>query len=257
MWQQATNPFHQLALSAGAAFVPILALFLLLITKKLAGHLAAVCTLILALLVAILAFGMPVKLAALATLYGVLNGLVPYRLDTRFRRLFVQPQRQKRRLRHGLPEHRGCHGGPALAGAADRLFPRRVSGRVRGLRSACCHHDGHAGRARLPAAVRRRHLPDRQQCAGRLRQYRHSGGHGGADIRGRPGSYRTHDRPSAAAVVLDPSLLAHPLHVGLEGHERSLAGHSRDGRLLQPDPLPSRDLPGAAAARYPCVPRFP
>jgi len=77
MWQQATNPFHQIALSAGAASLPIIALFLLLITKKLAGHLAAVCTLILGLTVAVLAFGMPVKLAALSTLYGILNGLFP------------------------------------------------------------------------------------------------------------------------------------------------------------------------------------
>jgi len=77
MWQQETNPFHQLALSAGAASVPILALFFLLITKKLSGHLAAVCTLILGLTVAVLAFGMPVKLAALSTLYGILNGLFP------------------------------------------------------------------------------------------------------------------------------------------------------------------------------------
>lgn len=77
MWHQATDPFHHLALSAGAASVPIVGLFLLLITRKLAGHLAAVCTLDLALLTAVLAFGMPIKLAALSALYGVLNGLFP------------------------------------------------------------------------------------------------------------------------------------------------------------------------------------
>lgn len=77
MWHQEANPFHHLALSAGAALVPILALFLLLITRKLPGHLAAVCTLVLALLTAILAFGMPVNLAGLSVLYGVLNGLFP------------------------------------------------------------------------------------------------------------------------------------------------------------------------------------
>lgn len=77
MWQQATNPFHQTALSACAASVPIVALFLLLITRKIAGHLAAVCTLIIALLVAVLAYGMPGKLAALSTLYGTMSGLFP------------------------------------------------------------------------------------------------------------------------------------------------------------------------------------
>ena len=77
MWHQDANPFHHLALSAGAASVPIIALFLLLITRKIAGHIAAVCTLVLALLVAVVAFGMPVKLAGLSALYGVLNGLFP------------------------------------------------------------------------------------------------------------------------------------------------------------------------------------
>ncbi len=77
MWQQNANPFHQLATSAGAATLPILVLFALLISRKVAGHLAAVCTLLVALLVATLAFGMPVKLAVLSTVYGMVNGLFP------------------------------------------------------------------------------------------------------------------------------------------------------------------------------------
>ncbi len=63
--------------SAGLALLPILVLFALLISRKVAGHIAAVCTLVVALLVAILAFGMPVKLAALSALYGMVNGLFP------------------------------------------------------------------------------------------------------------------------------------------------------------------------------------
>ncbi len=77
MWQQSSDPFHQLAASAGAAVLPIIVLFALLISRKIAGHLAAVCTLAAAFLVATLAFGMPVKLAALSALYGALNGLFP------------------------------------------------------------------------------------------------------------------------------------------------------------------------------------
>ena len=77
MWQQATDPFHQIALSAGAALLPILVLFALLISRKVAGHLAALCTLAVALLVAILAFGMPARLALLAAGCGVVNGLFP------------------------------------------------------------------------------------------------------------------------------------------------------------------------------------
>jgi lactate permease len=77
MWQQTANPFHQFAASAGAAVLPILVLFALLISRKVAGHLAAACTLGVALLVAILAFGMPLGLAALSAAYGALNGLFP------------------------------------------------------------------------------------------------------------------------------------------------------------------------------------
>jgi len=77
MWQQATDPFHQIMLSAVMAVLPILVLFALLISRKVAGHLAAACTLAVALLVATVAFGMPVRLAILSALYGMMNGLFP------------------------------------------------------------------------------------------------------------------------------------------------------------------------------------
>ena len=77
MWPQATNPLHHLALSAGVAVLPILALFLLLISKKIPGHLAAAGTLALALLIAVLAYRMPAKLAVLSAVYGMANGLFP------------------------------------------------------------------------------------------------------------------------------------------------------------------------------------
>ena len=77
MWQQSPDPFHNLAASAGVAVLPILVLFALLISRKVAGHLAAVTTLVVALLVATLAFGMPLKLAALSAVYGMVNGLFP------------------------------------------------------------------------------------------------------------------------------------------------------------------------------------
>lgn len=77
MWPQATDPFHKIALSAGAALLPILVLFALLLSRKVAGHVAATCTLAAAFLVAVFAFGMPVKLAVLSALYGAANGLFP------------------------------------------------------------------------------------------------------------------------------------------------------------------------------------
>ena len=77
MWHQAADPFHHIALSAGAAVLPILVLFALLVSRKVGGHVAAICTLGVALLVATVAFGMPVKLALLSALVGMANGLFP------------------------------------------------------------------------------------------------------------------------------------------------------------------------------------
>ncbi len=59
MWQQAVNPLHSIAISALVASIPIIVLFALLITKKLPGHLAALSTLIVALIVATFAFKCP------------------------------------------------------------------------------------------------------------------------------------------------------------------------------------------------------
>jgi len=77
MWQQAINPFHNIALSAGVAAIPIVVLFVLLITKKLPGHLAALTTLVVAFLVAVAAYKMPLGLAAVSTVYGAAMGLFP------------------------------------------------------------------------------------------------------------------------------------------------------------------------------------
>ena len=77
MWQQSANPFHNLAASALVAVIPIVVLFALLLSRKVAGHIAAACTLVVGLLIAILAFGMPAKLAALSAFYGMVNGLLP------------------------------------------------------------------------------------------------------------------------------------------------------------------------------------
>ncbi|MFZ1075058.1 MAG: lactate permease LctP family transporter [Minisyncoccia bacterium] len=77
MWQQATDPFHSVIVSAAVAAVPILFLFILLLSRKVAGHVAALLTLLLGLALAVTAFAMPVGLAGMAALYGVLNGLFP------------------------------------------------------------------------------------------------------------------------------------------------------------------------------------
>lgn len=77
MWVQETNPFGNIGLSALVASIPILFLFYALAIKRMKGHIAGIITLASAIAVAILAYGMPAKLALLSTLYGVLTGLFP------------------------------------------------------------------------------------------------------------------------------------------------------------------------------------
>jgi len=77
MWTQTANPLHSILFSAFAAAVPIIFLFALLLSRKVAGHIATLLTLLLGLLVAIIVFTMPVGLAAMSGVYGFLNGLFP------------------------------------------------------------------------------------------------------------------------------------------------------------------------------------
>lgn len=77
MWAQPTNPMGNLALSALIASIPILFLFYALAIKRMKGHIAGALTLLTAILVAVIAYGMPAKLALLSTIYGILTGLFP------------------------------------------------------------------------------------------------------------------------------------------------------------------------------------
>ncbi len=77
MWQQLANPLHNITLSAVVAVIPILFLFILLISRKVPGYIATICTLIVALIIATTIYTMPVSLALMAALYGILNGLFP------------------------------------------------------------------------------------------------------------------------------------------------------------------------------------
>jgi lactate permease len=77
MWVQLANPLHSLLWSTLVAVSPILILAGMLLSRKVAGYKATLITLVLALVIAIFAYGMPVKLAGLAGLYGILDGLLP------------------------------------------------------------------------------------------------------------------------------------------------------------------------------------
>ena len=76
-WTQVIDPFNNIALSALLAIVPILFIFWALIIKKMKGYKASLIAVAIAILISILAYGMPVKLALLSTANGALYGLFP------------------------------------------------------------------------------------------------------------------------------------------------------------------------------------
>jgi len=75
-WTQVINPFENQALSALIAAVPVIFIFTALI-RKMKGYLASLLTLLLAIVIAWLVYGMPLKLGLLSALHGALYGLFP------------------------------------------------------------------------------------------------------------------------------------------------------------------------------------
>ncbi|UJX40209.1 lactate permease LctP family transporter [Desulfovibrio sp. JY] len=76
-WVQQYQPLGSVGLSALVAGIPLYILFYMLAVKRMAGHKAAVVATALAVILAIVAWGMPVGLAIDATLYGAAFGLFP------------------------------------------------------------------------------------------------------------------------------------------------------------------------------------
>lgn len=76
-WVQQYAPYGGTLGSACLAAIPLLILFYMLAVRQSKGHTAAIAGLISALLVAILAWGMPIPLAISATLNGAAFGLFP------------------------------------------------------------------------------------------------------------------------------------------------------------------------------------
>jgi lactate permease len=77
MWSQVYNPFGSAVLSTIVAALPIVCLLGLIAFAKMQAHIAAVITLILSLVIAIFAFGMPSSMALEAAGFGALTGLFP------------------------------------------------------------------------------------------------------------------------------------------------------------------------------------
>lgn len=76
-WVQQYQPLGSVTLSALVAGIPLYLLFYMLAVKRMAGHKAAFAATLAAVLLAILAWHMPVGLALDATLYGMAVGIFP------------------------------------------------------------------------------------------------------------------------------------------------------------------------------------
>ncbi len=75
-WIQVTDPLGNIALSALVAAVPVIFIFWSLI-RKMKGYMASLLTVMLAIILAIIVYGMPLELALLSGVHGALYGLFP------------------------------------------------------------------------------------------------------------------------------------------------------------------------------------
>lgn len=76
-WNQISNPLGNLWLSALVAAIPIFFLGWALAIKKMKGHIAALLTILLATLIVVFVYGMPVGMAISTDILGALKGLAP------------------------------------------------------------------------------------------------------------------------------------------------------------------------------------
>ena len=75
-WIQTIDPLKNIPLSAIVAAIPVIFIFWALI-KKMKGYITSLLALAIAIFIALLIYGMPLKLAMLSTLHGSLYGLFP------------------------------------------------------------------------------------------------------------------------------------------------------------------------------------
>jgi lactate permease len=74
-WTQLTNPLHHIGLSALVAALPLAFIFWALIIRKMKGHTVCLFTTLAGMIIAVLVYDMPIKLAALSVFDGALFGL--------------------------------------------------------------------------------------------------------------------------------------------------------------------------------------
>ena len=75
-WTQQIDPLNTIALSALIAALPIFFIFIALY-KKMKGYIASLLTVILAIFIAVVVYGMPVSLSLMSVSHGAMYGLLP------------------------------------------------------------------------------------------------------------------------------------------------------------------------------------
>lgn len=75
--QSYTTVFGSLGWTAAVALIPILYFFWALAIKKMKGYMAGITTLFVALIIAVVAFKMPVTIAVMSASQGIVYGLIP------------------------------------------------------------------------------------------------------------------------------------------------------------------------------------
>ncbi len=76
-WKQIIDPLHSLPFSSLVAVIPIAFIFWALIIKKMKGYQASIAATIIAMLIAVFIYRMPVTLAILSSANGAMYGLFP------------------------------------------------------------------------------------------------------------------------------------------------------------------------------------
>ena len=201
MYQQVYDPVgDSLALSSIFAVLPLLTLFVLLGGLKLAAYKAALASLVVAVLVAIIVYSMPVGQALDSAVLGAVFGLFPimwivwnaiwiYNMTVATGHFAVLRRSFGRDL-----------GRPARPGGDHRVLLRRAARGARRLRHPGGDHRGDADRARLPADQGGLGRARGQHRAGGVRRDRDPDHHAGGDHRAAEGGPRRDGRPPDAGA---------------------------------------------------------
>ena len=156
-------------MSALVAAIPIMVLFCMMGVWRKPAWMAASSALASAFAVALLVYGMPIKLAVMSAIFGAAFGIFPLTWIC-FGSILLYRMAVDTGKFEVIKDSVGwLDDGSATAGDVHRLLVRRLHRRRSGIRRAGCGIGRDARRPGVLAVLRGRHLPARQHDAGRVR----------------------------------------------------------------------------------------